>query len=312
MAKKKQRIEYRYYEIPSDTYVLPLLGKGWEQEYGAGIRDMLHFHNYMEIGYCYFGDGDLIIEDRNYQYKGGEVTVIPANIPHTTNSKPGHICKWEYLFVDIERFVRNEMNLGSVYQDQVLGAINRRGTMKTVKNHPVLASIVMSIITECREEKDYYKQSIKGYLHAFVIELIRLAEERSRANQLHHRINEYLQDALSFVDQHYMEPLRVEDIANASGLSESHFRRVFEESMHMKPLDYVNLIRVDKACVLMSKENISMEELSFRVGYQNQSTFNRNFRRLTGYSPNQWKKKENYQEGIIKNYQISALKGWEA
>ena len=44
MAKKKKRMEYRYYEIPADTYVLPLLGKGWEQEYGVGIRDMLHFH----------------------------------------------------------------------------------------------------------------------------------------------------------------------------------------------------------------------------------------------------------------------------
>ena len=37
MAKKKKRMEYRYYEIPADTYVLPLLGKGWEQEYGVGI-----------------------------------------------------------------------------------------------------------------------------------------------------------------------------------------------------------------------------------------------------------------------------------
>lgn len=44
MAKKKKRMEYRYYEIPADTYVLPLLGKGWEQEYGVGIRDMLHLY----------------------------------------------------------------------------------------------------------------------------------------------------------------------------------------------------------------------------------------------------------------------------
>lgn len=79
--------------------------------------------------------------------------------------------------------------------------------------------------------------------------------------------------------------------------------------MHMKPLDYVNLVRVDKACGLMARQDISMEEVSFRVGYQTQSTFNRNFKRLTGYSPNQWKHKENYQEGILKNYQISALKG---
>lgn len=109
-----------------------------------------------------------------------------------------------------------------------------------------------------------------------------------------------------------MEQVRVEDIAEASGLSESHFRRVFEEVMNMKPLDYVNMVRVDKACGMMAKKDLSMEELSYRVGYQTQSTFNRNFKRLTGYSPKQWKKKENYQEGILKNYHISALRGWEA
>lgn len=43
MAKKKKRMEYRYYEIPADTYVLPLLGKGWEQEYGVGILGYASF-----------------------------------------------------------------------------------------------------------------------------------------------------------------------------------------------------------------------------------------------------------------------------
>lgn len=81
MAKKKKRMEYRYYEIPADTYVLPLLGKGWEQEYGVGIRDMLHFHNYMEIGYCYHGDGELIIEDRTYHYSGQAVYYHSCQYP---------------------------------------------------------------------------------------------------------------------------------------------------------------------------------------------------------------------------------------
>ncbi len=311
MAKKKKRIEYRYYEIPEDTYVLPLLGKGWEQEYGVGIRDMLHFHNYMEIGYCYHGDGELIIEDRVYHYHGGEFSVIPANIPHTTNSVPGHICKWEYLFVDIERFIRTEMHLDSMRAERIIGVINHRGTMKTCQNHGVMSDIIQNIIREYREKPIYYEESVHGYLHALVIEMLRIAEERDRA--LHgNRLNEYIRDALEYVDQHYMEQVRVEDIAEASGLSESHFRRVFEEVMNMKPLDYVNMVRVDKACGMMAKKDLSMEELSYRVGYQTQSTFNRNFKRLTGYSPKQWKKKENYQEGILKNYHISALRGWEA
>ena len=311
MAKKKKRMEYRYYEIPADTYVLPLLGKGWEQEYGVGIRDMLHFHNYMEIGYCYHGDGELIIEDRTYHYSGKQFTIIPANIPHTTNSSPGHICKWEYLFVDIDRFVRTEMHLDALFEDRVLSVINRRGTMKSEQNHGIMARLILNIIREYRDKTIYYEESVRGYLYALVVEMMRLAEERDRSMHTH-RVNEYIRDALEYVNTHYMEQVRVEDIAEASGLSESHFRRVFEDAMHMKPLDYVNLVRVDKACGLMARQNISMEEVSFRVGYQTQSTFNRNFKRLTGYSPNQWKHKENYQEGILKNYQISALKGWEA
>lgn len=311
MAKKKRRIEYRYYEIPSDTYILPLLGKGWEQEYGAGIRDMLHFHNYMEIGYCYNGDGELIIEERVYHYKGGMFSVIPANIPHTTNSTPGNICKWEYIFIDIERFVKTEMHMDAVMQDGILSVINHRGTLKTEQNHGVLAEVILNIIRECRDQPVYHEESIKGYLHILVVELMRLAEEKERL--LHsHKVNEYIRNALNYVDTHYMEQVRVEDIAEASGLSESHFRRVFEEAMKMKPLEYLNLVRVDKACIMMSKEDVSMEEISYRVGYQSQSTFNRNFRCLTGYSPNQWKKRENSHEGVLKNYQITALRGWEA
>lgn len=311
MAKNKKRIEYRYYDIPSNTYVLPLLGKGWEQEYGAGIREMLHFHNYMEIGYCYDGDGELIIEDRVYHYGGGEFSVIPANIPHTTNSAPGHICKWEFLFIDIDRFVRTEMHLDPILESHVLQMVNRRGTLKTEQNHGVMAHLILDIMRECREKQPYYESSVRGYLHSLVVEMIRLAEDRDHS-LYKLKLNEYVRSALSYINEHYMDELRMEDIAQASGLSESHFRRVFEDVMHMKPLDYINLVRVDKACVMMAQKDLSMEELSFRVGYQSQSTFNRNFKRLTGYSPMQWRRRENYGEGILKNYQISALKGWEA
>lgn len=311
MAKKKRRMEYRYYDMPSGSYVLPLLGKGWEQEYGVGIREMLHFHNYLEIGYCYNGDGELIIEDRVYQYHGSMFSVIPANIPHTTNSRPGHICKWEFLFIDIEGFIKNEMHMDAMREGAVLSVINRRGTLKSEQNHGVMSRLILNIIRECREQSIYYTESIKGYLYALVIEMMRLADEREKS--LHtQRVSAYIKSALDYIQVHYMESLRVEDIAMASGLSESHFRRIFEEAMNMKPLDYVNLVRVDRACIMMAKEDLSMEEISFRVGYQTQSTFNRNFKRLTGYSPHQWKRKENSHEGILKNYQISALKGWEA
>ena len=310
MAREKQKIEFRYYDIPREEYVLPKLGKGWEQEYGLGYGRMLHFHNYMEIGYCYHGDGEMIIENRSYHYGDHMFTIIPANIPHTTISKPGNICKWEFLFINIDEFIRDIAQSGEISSEDMIRIINKRGTLKTRENHPLMAKLIQSIIQEYREKPLYYKESVKGYLYALVVEMLRLDEEREQAKRAN-RVNNYIKNAIKYVNDHYNEEIKISDMAGNSGLSESHFRRIFEETMNMKPVEYVNLVRIDKACGLIQKEDISMEDVCFRVGYQTPSTFNRNFKRLTGMTPYQWKHQEQKHDGILSNFRISAQPGWE-
>ena len=57
--KKKDSIEYRYYEIGQDEYVLALFGESWIRDYGRDV-DGFHFHNLMEIGVCHEGHGEII------------------------------------------------------------------------------------------------------------------------------------------------------------------------------------------------------------------------------------------------------------
>ena len=56
MAKKrkKPKMEFRYYQMPAGSPILALLGQKWVQNYGNDV-DYLHFHNYLEIGFCYEG-----------------------------------------------------------------------------------------------------------------------------------------------------------------------------------------------------------------------------------------------------------------
>ena len=51
-------MELRYYKMPEGSPILALLGQKWIQNYGNDI-DYLHFHNYLEIGFCYEGQGFL-------------------------------------------------------------------------------------------------------------------------------------------------------------------------------------------------------------------------------------------------------------
>ena len=55
-------MEYRYYEIPEGSPVLALLGDKWVQNYGREI-DYLHFHNHLEVGFCYYGEGSVTFKE---------------------------------------------------------------------------------------------------------------------------------------------------------------------------------------------------------------------------------------------------------
>ncbi len=309
---KKKDIEFRYYEMPVNSYVLAKLGSGWEQEYGiADAAGLLHFHNYLEIGYCYHGHGILTITDKDYRYSGDMFSIIPANIPHTTHSDPGNICKWEFLFVDIDAFLKNEMADTVLSVSRALHMINSGGRLLKTGEHERLGSLIRMIIEECRSDLPNSRECIKGYLRALVIEMLRLNEEGEvKTGSLW--LNRYIEKTINFIEAHYMEGINVADIARACGLSESHFRRVFEESTGMRPIDFLNMVRVNKACELMIKKDMSMENVGKAVGFQTASGFNRNFKRLTGFSPLQWKNKGLRQGVSLKNYKVSTLKGWEA
>ena len=68
-------------------------------------------------------------------------------------------------------------------------------------------------------------------------------------------------DALTFVNDHYQEEVKVCTLAQVCGMSETSFRKVFEEYVHMLPMDYVNLVRVQYACEQMKHGNDSMDEV---------------------------------------------------
>lgn len=103
MKQEKEKIEFRYYELPKDLPILALLGEEWELPYGT---DLVHFHNHLEIGYCYYGVGVMCYGEMRTAYDKGTLTVIPKNYPHRTDGGQKDIQKWEYLFIDAEELLR--------------------------------------------------------------------------------------------------------------------------------------------------------------------------------------------------------------
>lgn len=115
---------------------------------------------------------------------------------------------------------------------------------------------------------------------------------------------------MDYISDHYMEPIRVEQLAKYSHLSETHFRRVFTEYMHMGPLEYINTVRIRTACEHLKKTGEPVADIAHKCGFTTNSTFNRNFKQMMGVTPVEWRKRpENYEQRLL-NYEIHTEKGW--
>nr|WP_304960467.1 hypothetical protein [uncultured Schaedlerella sp.] len=60
----------------------------------------------------------MVLGEQNLRFKASQFTVIPKNYPHTTNSDPGTFSQWEYLFVDVEGFLREHNGGGHPHENR--------------------------------------------------------------------------------------------------------------------------------------------------------------------------------------------------
>lgn len=308
-TRRKKEIQFRYYEIPQDEPCLALLGEAWVRPYGDGV-DCLHFHNYMEIGFCYDGAGKVMLDEEDIPYKAEMFTIIPKNYPHNTISKDLELNQWEYIYVDVEVFLREIYKENQIFADDLIAVINNRAWVAGAVEYPESAGLIRGIMEEMRYKKDLYNESVHGMLLSLFINIARMNHRSSNKVRKQSGGVSQMTVALHYIGKHYAEDLTIGELAKVSHMSETHFRRVFQKVMNMTPSDYLNLVRVQMACEHMKKHTDSMELVAEKSGFQSVSTFNRNFKKILGITPYQWKiHPENYEAKLL-NYKISAYRGW--
>ena len=291
MAKrKKDTMEFRFYELPQGESALVLCGESWKRVYGHE-EFHLHFHNLLEIGICREGDGNMYLDEDIYQYHDGDITFIPENFPHVTVSYGEVVNFWEYIFIDIRSVIEEMFPNNTAFQNEAVTTISKKAFMTNVYQSPAMAEYINAIIRETREHKIYCQRTVKLLVQGIVIELLRRYDELPEEdNNIVKGTNmSQIATALDYMNKHYSESIKAGELSELCNMSETHFRRLFESYINMPPMEYLNLIRVQKACELMKKTNEPMELIAQKCGFTTQSTFNRNFRKFLDTSPYQWK-----------------------
>jgi AraC-like DNA-binding protein len=95
----------------------------------------------------------------------------------------------------------------------------------------------------------------------------------------------HLLRAKDLADSRYAEPLGVDDMAAAAGLSKAHFSREFRREFGESPYAYLLTRRLERAASLLRLTDRSIADICFSVGLQSVGSFTSSFTRMYGRSP---------------------------
>jgi AraC-like DNA-binding protein len=100
-----------------------------------------------------------------------------------------------------------------------------------------------------------------------------------------------LDKSIRYIHTHLRYELTVENLAAMEFLGVSRYRDIFRSVTGVSPLDYITRLRIERAKDLLSQNGSSVAEVAEAVGYTNRNYFQRLFKKYTGKTPGEFRKK---------------------
>lgn len=98
-----------------------------------------------------------------------------------------------------------------------------------------------------------------------------------------------LRQVLEYINVHLEQDIQLTDLADAADISQCYFASLFKQSMGITPWQYVVQQRIERSKVLLRQGNDSIVEIAFQCGFNSQSHFTQQFRKLTGSTPKMYR-----------------------
>ncbi len=241
-----------------------------------------HWHEEVEILYPLNGATDITIDNKKYMLPNKQFVVVESCKIHSTycHTSPCmflciHISK-KYLqqyFPDIELY---EINCNPNEIEDILFT----QYLEICKMLETLTRLYIKDVTAFRLEA-------QGIILQILAHLIRYfsantAPQLSTSDMLS---RERIRQVISYVEEHFREPISLNDISGSLGLGKEYFCRFFKKNMGISFFKYLNEIRLTYVYQDLVNTDLSITEIMERNGFTNQKLFNQSFKKLYGCTP---------------------------
>ncbi len=241
-----------------------------------------------ELLFCRRGSGALVNGDTTTRLEAGSLMFNPR----------GKLVSDEEPLSVVQVLFSEDLFSPSVHMDKealyVLGLIKLHAPKQNSITLSRIGTERMNTLADAMLWE--FQNRYRGYSWALRLKLVELLITVMRDKQFKIPIrglkplsSTRIQDAVSYLDTEYMNPISVEDVLNACGLSRSHFHALFKQETGKTFVQYLSELRCAKAAELLATTDQPIIDVALECGFRNLSHFYHVFKRETNTSPKQYR-----------------------
>ena len=255
--------------------------------------DKFHHHQEVQITWIQKSYGSLLMGNTIATFEEGDLLVIGANVPHSFQNDEIFYKKNNQLSAEATSILFDKNAFGKSFFDLP--------EMKTIKNfiknadkgYRIYGETKNKIITQLKliEEKNGTERFLilmEILNHLSISKEVELLSNLSFLGNPTSSENKKLETIFQYMLDHHQRTIKLEEVAKIANLSVSAFCRFFKLRTRKTFSQFVNEFRISVACKKLLLDDFSISEVCYEVGFTNLSNFNRQFKKITGFTPSQY------------------------
>lgn len=255
----------------------------------------MHWHDEFEINYILDGSAEFICGNEKFISKKGDIIITQPNVTHSIYLHENSRLVYDTLVFNSEIFGCSEHDR---YMQQCIfpiikGNLHLKSHITSEYWYYTEISMITENIFSCAKGNT---PQLDMLMRSEIIRLFWILETDTENHASDNKEDEIIRTALQYIYNHFQESITIKQLADAVHLSQSYFMAQFRKKVGFSAAEYIIHYRINYACRQLCNTQKNISEIAFDSGFHNISNFNRQFIKIIGCTPMDYKKKSPVQK----------------
>lgn len=249
-----------------------------------------HWHRDLEIFLLDEGHVRISLIDYEFDLQPGEGFFVNSNVLHGISCRSDGPCSYRSVVFDP---IIVSGAPGSAFDMLYVRPFTEQGP-PIWRLHPEddydgfsITELFNTAHSACEGEPAEYEFSVRDALSRILLLLKGRSQEISIRSSTQPELR--MKQMLSWLDEHYSEPITVSQLASAAGICVRECQRSFAGFLHDTPVQYLTRLRITAAAELLASTDLPVTEVGIRCGFETPSYFAKQFKMITGVTPREYR-----------------------